>query len=473
MINLQNILKYLKKYKNIILTNLFIVICYLIILTVIKQIGIDNSLANTYLYTPRLTFLQTVRHIYNRAIYWNLRIGETVYFIVGSFPKYIFYIVSSLNFVIFSNLMLFYTFGNIKKIKNYSVLLLFCSILIFFLTPAFSEIFLWEAGTFNQLFDTIIVLLAGIPFRYLQENKNIFKDKKIKLILFYILFLIAGFSTENIVPVLITYMIITALFYYKKNKKILKWTIGAPLCTATCFLIMVCSESTKIRINAFNNAEWAIITKNKMFINFFKYFILILFITLILTILYFIYCKLKKKKILSKNYNILIINLAISSIALFSQVVGKYVEIRSLLLISFSFFNIIIFYINYFIINRITKIKYINLILILQILLLLIYSLLLRFLYIDYNSYNVIREKYIDKQILNNEENIRCPNYDNKYHIPYFEYRRLYSFQFLYCDSTYLNYKYSSDNKNTVYSKKNINVKKYIKSVDSTPYKIR
>ena len=446
----------LKKNKNVILINLFIALCYLIILTVIEQIGIDNILANTYLYNPRLTFFQTIKHIYNRAIFWNLRIGELVYFTVGAFPKYIFYLISSINFIVLNNLIIFYTFGKIK-VKHYFIFILFSSIFLFTLTPAFSEIFLWEAGCFNQFFDTIIILIAGIPFRYLQENKNIFKNKKRKLILYFTFFFIAGFSTENIVPTLIVYMIISTFIYFKKNKKIIKWPIFATIVTSISFLIMITSKSTKIRINSFDGLKWAIITKNKMFENFFKHYIILILLMIIFTIIYIVYCKKKKISISSKLYNILLINFTISFIALFSQIFGKYFEVRSILIIAISFYNIFIYYLSKFL--TFSK-KYIKIILILQLTFLLIYSISLRYIYLDYNKFNILKEKYINKQKINNNKNIKCPRYDNKYNIIFFEYKRLFSFQFLYCDKMYLNYKY--------YNKKN-----EIKSVDEINIKLR
>lgn len=430
------IINYIKKHKKIILTNLLIFLSYLTLISVIQLAGIDDLEANTYQYIPKLTLIETIKHIVNRAVNWNTRIGEILYFIVGAFPRWVFLILNSFMMVIYINLMYLYMIGTKKEEhKNKYYFIVSCIYLFTLLfTPVFSEVFLWMGGSCNHLWGTIIILLAAYPFRLYIENKNVFNEKfntKWKFTLYLIYCFVAGTAMENVVPTVIFACFISILINLIENKKIDIKPIITLITMTIGFLFLIFASSTQTRINLFNKIYASGIPKPNMFSYFYEnYKFLIITAIALLTIL-IILKKIMKQK-LSKT---LIINISITLISFISfllMIFSPYFELRTVLIVSIFLIAFIVFCLSELIENKML----LNVGSIIIMIFLIICIQYLIFIYKDFYEFNKYRELSYQNQIKKYNTINYCLSYDNPYNVK--DYNRLFDIQKVYCDSTYL-----------------------------------
>ena len=438
-------MKTLKKYKYLILTNLYIYLSYVFIPTIPKSFGIDDIRANQYIYCPNCSIKDNISNIYHRVIDWNSRIGELIYFIIGCFPKWIYYILNGFQYLLFANLVYIFLYGkNSKKYlftKKYIIIILLSFLFTITLFPGFSEVFIWMAGTFNHLFNFNVILLCALPFRLLLDDINIFKSNKKRIILYIFISFIAGFTIENVVPCLLMYELsIICYKEYKRNKKINlkrfilenKLSITYMFLTLTGYIILLILAIK--RINLFNDTGITVSSKNNVFVTTilnYKYLLLTTFIIILTTI--------KKTK---KSIKELIIELELPTfqiiLAIISVAILKYSSAYYTIRATFYlFFSITIFdlsLINILIKNKNQEKRTI----IISSILILIFSIITMLYYVDFNTFNKYRKESVIKQYKENKKVIKCPLYDNKY--KYIFSNHLARYEEMYCDPTYIKY---------------------------------
>ena len=423
---------FLSKYKFIIIINLIIFITYVLISSTPNLFGIDDLRANTRIFFPDLTIWETIKWISGRFLYWNSRLGELIYFIVGCFPRWVYFLIDGILMISFLNLVYVFTFGVKSKkfflTKNYYISILINYLITLYLFPGFSETMIWMAGVFNHLFSVVICLIACIPFRLLMDDYDFFENRSKKIrIFYYILCGLAAFTVENVVPWLLAYMFIIIIANLKKEFK-RKWTIIALIIVFVSFLCFVLLNSTKNRVDYFISTDWAkksIIDMADTILTYFQYLFYVFFSLIFVNIF------VRKKNY--KQYKFLMSQLFFSLISLLVIYLSPYFVFRTTLLFYFFMLTVITFLTNNIIFND----KYISIVVVLTLLyftFLTTYNLII--FYKDFNDFNKKRYEYIMER--KTFDTLSCPMYDNKK--KYFFFQRLVTYETLYCDSSYVYY---------------------------------
>ena len=237
---------------------------------------------------------------YQTWFYFNWGGRNVAHFIAQLFlmnNKIVFNIINPLVYT----LMVYLIYNIIKgKEKEHPIYLIAIHLALWFLTPVFGQSFIWLTGASNYLWTTTIILIFINLFIKTSNDK---KYSPIKIILFFILGIIAGWTNENssasLVFMLFTYIWITKVVEKKKVKNIhLVGMIG----TLIGFIIMIAAPGNYVRSSGFEDNTFFIIKWIKRAISitqtaegYLLYFI-IAFIILVSIYLY------KKEKIDKKVY---------------------------------------------------------------------------------------------------------------------------------------------------------------------------
>lgn len=419
-------LNFIKKHYYIFI----IIISYTFILLSFKPFGIDDYQAMSYYNFPDLSIGEKITNIIHQFVYWNIRIGEIVFYLLGLFPRYIYIIVSNLILLIFLKLIIIITTGKLKSTTNHSKLMLSLYIVLLTLFPIFSKTFIWTAGIFNQTFSLVLTLLAFLPIRFLMNKENVFdnfKHKKLVYIIYYFICFFSGLATENIVPILLLAFVISIYFKLKQKEKINNWQIFGFILCLTSFCILVFNDSTKIRFETFNSFEWT--NWSSKFNGFLK---IICYLPLLIFLFFLKMIVKQKYKLTSLELNILNLlkkMLYFSSLCIIILFLAPYFPLRATILFGFMLMALICFYLNIIYNNLNIKSS-------LFVFIIMILTLSTSFFYVNHNLYNLSRIKYIEKQVNNNVKNIICPDYGRQ-RLKFFQYR-LTSVDVLFCDKSYI-----------------------------------
>ncbi len=397
-------------------TLLFIAIMFFLITQKAPTVGIDNYYAmHTIDQDINLPFLLS-RAIY-RCLTWNARIGEFLYYFIAPLAHIIHDILNTMFFIVFILLILFYAFDYddkkhiSKKNFSYYALIIFAIILVF--EPLLWSDFFWIAGSCNHFWGICILLTFFIPFRKFYFKT--YKMSKTKLSLYCLLGIIAGTTSENIVPVLLIIISTIIIYKYIKEKKIYSWTIISFISLLIGYIWLMFNPSTWYRYNNMGNQDWAEGTKINMFYQFFteyKYYFIILFVLLLLYVLKLLYKKFVKHNniIIEKSFIYNSIFFATSFISLFIMLFSSYFYTRALLIISFCFLTLFVYIIHDLTHNIHFSFKII--VSVLMIITILYYSLYIRKLYINVNNINKDIDEYVNNQLENKStETVYIPIY--------------------------------------------------------------
>ena len=108
-----------------------------------------------------------LNEIKKSILYWNGRSSQIVGFIIGFFPRYVFWIINSFIIILFIYLVYYYCFSeeeNNNKYMNIILTLLIVLSYILYLFPATFDVFFWMPGACNHLWSTVATLLFIIPY---------------------------------------------------------------------------------------------------------------------------------------------------------------------------------------------------------------------------------------------------------------------------------------------------------------------
>ena len=218
---IQKIKKNYSLFIAIILLSL-ITLFFLIMNINTPMMGEDFALISFYPYYEPASTVEhislIIKRIITQASNWNIRIGEQISIIFGSINIIYYYVGNTIISVLYVLLIPIYAFG--KKVKFterndvISIAMSFGLIILF--QPALGEIFFWRTGSSNYLWAVFILLVFTIPLRMILNNEDIFKNRKILILLHTMLGFFAGLTNENTV---ITFIAVsyTHLDVYKRQ----------------------------------------------------------------------------------------------------------------------------------------------------------------------------------------------------------------------------------------------------------------
>lgn len=199
-------------------------------------------------------------------------------------------------------LLIYLIYSIIKKENEEKPLyLLLIHFSLWFFTPAFGQAFIWLTGSCNYLWTTTIIILFLKLFIDFDNNNN--KHNLIKIILYGLLGVIAGWTNENsgagLISILIAYTIHKKFFCKEKLNKI---QIAGAIGSLLGFIIMIMAPGNYKRASGFKDNTFFIIKYLKRFLNITQnatVYLFVLLIILIVLITIYIY---KKQKIDNKIY---------------------------------------------------------------------------------------------------------------------------------------------------------------------------
>lgn len=181
----------------------------------------DYSYMYTFIYTDnkfRITNLSQL--FYSQLNHYMVMNGRTVAHTLAQlflmWGKPVFNVVNTAAFLILGWAMQALMTGQ-KKFKL--SLFIFSIAMLWFLTPAFGQDFLWLTGSCTYLYCVLFVLLYMIPFRRACANES--KGGVVRAILFLLFGLLAGWSSENAALAMIV-MIACFLVVLRINNRPLK-----------------------------------------------------------------------------------------------------------------------------------------------------------------------------------------------------------------------------------------------------------
>lgn len=209
--------------------------------------------------------------------------------------KPIFNIINSCIFTILIYLIYFHSYGTFKNIKISWFLLINC--ILWVLTPAFGQSFLWITGSCNYMYGIFIILVFLIPYRKVLSNAYTRKEnnliiKIIQAITCLLLGIIAGWTNEN-TGVALIFMILLFLINYKiENKEFSIWMFTGLIGSLIGFCMILFSPGQATRLsNSGGFGNIVTIFKRFCFISFdfFSYLTPILILLGFYLIFYLVY----------------------------------------------------------------------------------------------------------------------------------------------------------------------------------------
>ena len=441
---MKKIHNFLMRNKKIIIFNLIIMTCYVFITCIPDYFGIDDITANRYIFNKDSSFYESIKSILYHYTHWNSRIGELVYYVIGMFPKWICLTIAAFLFITFLNLIFFFIYGIktkkfIQSKKYYSSMLLnYCITLLLY--PAFSETMMWMSGLYSHLLGIIIILLLALPFRFLLDDYNIFEKRKKLKYIYFVCCILAGYTVENLIPWILMYELMIIIYLFIKKKKKYNWCIYSILIIFFSSISFFMLPSTRYRISYFEEIVNKPINKKNLIKRITQLYSPILLIVLILLGKY-----ISKKDKFEKNFKIIIIQFILSLTCIIVMFFNRYFAIRSTILPYFFLLTIITYLYNCYNISN-KKLIFRNIFLSI---ISISATLFLMYFYIDFNKFNKYRKDYILNQ--NYENKIYCPLY--KYRVKYIFIQNLTSWEYLFCDKSYLIYlNENNKNKKVIYN---------------------
>ncbi len=232
------------KNKTKIILELGFIFISMFILNMITPLIMDDF-NYTYGLDGRINSIKDIAN-YQKWFYFNWGGRNIAHFIAQFFLMNNKILFNILNAGVYT-FMIFLIYSIIKGTKkDQPSYLILIHLLLWFLTPAFGQSFIWLTGSCNYLWTTTIVLLfikLFISISESQQRYNVFQ-----IVLFGILGVLAGWTNENsgasLVFMLSTYIIFTKIIDKRKIKKIqLSGLIGVVL----GFIIMIVAPGNFVR----------------------------------------------------------------------------------------------------------------------------------------------------------------------------------------------------------------------------------
>lgn len=294
----------MKKIEKFIDKNQIKIMLLLIFISMLALNFLTPLLADDYSYGLNLANkkLTGIIDIYNYQIWhyfnWGGRtIAHTFAQTLLMFPKAIFNIVNS---IIYTCLVyLIYLHGKLnrrEKNSRNSYLILLIHLILWFIIPVFGQSFIWLIGSCNYLWTTVIVVYFLLLFR-----KNEKENKWYKIIIMFLIGILAGWTNENTSAGLIVILFSTLIIDKITTKKwnLTKTKVAGIVGSLIGFVLMICAPGNYVRNAAFKDDTFIIIKFIKRAIDITgnaEIYILPLIIAIIILISLKIYHKKKIEK---------------------------------------------------------------------------------------------------------------------------------------------------------------------------------
>ena len=294
----------MKKIEKFIDKNQIKIMLLLIFISMLALNFLTPLLADDYSYGLNLANkkLTGIIDIYNYQIWhyfnWGGRtIAHTFAQTLLMFPKAIFNIVNS---IIYTCLVyLIYLHGKLnrrEKNSRNSYLIILIHLILWFIIPVFGQSFIWLIGSCNYLWTTVIVVYFLLLFR-----KNEKENKWYKIIIMFLIGILAGWTNENTSAGLIVILFSTLIIDKITTKKwnLTKTKVAGIVGSLIGFVLMICAPGNYVRNAAFKDDTFIIIKFIKRAIDITgnaEIYILPLIIAIIILISLKIYHKKKIEK---------------------------------------------------------------------------------------------------------------------------------------------------------------------------------
>lgn len=287
------------KIISIVLSTILIFIFFYIFNLYTPLYADDYSYSVSFLTQKKITCIYDI-FISQIAHYQTMNGRSITHFLAQLFlylGKPIFNIINSLVFILLIYLIYFHSYGTFTNFKISWFLLI--NFILWALTPAFGQSFLWLTGSSNYMYGIFIILIFLIPYR-ISLNDNYIKKKSnliveiIKGIVYLFIGFIAGWTNENTGVALIFIILLILINNRIYNKKFSIWMFSGLIGSLIGFGMILLSPGQSTRLSdagGFGNI--IILFKRLCFISFnlFAYMTPLLTLLIFCLILYFCYFK--------------------------------------------------------------------------------------------------------------------------------------------------------------------------------------
>jgi hypothetical protein len=161
-------------------------------------------------------FARTVGGVYQS---WDGRIlGYAIGRWFAMLDKGVFNVANALAFVVFTVLVYLHARG---RGRPSPALYGFIVLGTWFLVPVFGQVFLWMAGSTNYLWTMLFVLAFMLPYRW-HVDRSV-RDGLIIAVLVFVLGIAAGWSSPNVSPGVIVWVVLMIRFCAKRGTTVTRW----------------------------------------------------------------------------------------------------------------------------------------------------------------------------------------------------------------------------------------------------------
>lgn len=212
-----------------------------------------------YLYKTQ-DFSTILQNEYTQYMTWT---GRSIVHIIARIfllmPKFIFNIFNSLAFA-YLTLLIFYI-SRWTHNKKYSIgKYLLISVALWLFIPTFGQVFLWETGSANYLWGSIIMLsmIAIYHKAYLTQSNSFLERYRVVGIILMLLFgVVSGWCNENTSGGALLIVIMYVLVMKFKNNHFKPWMISGIVGMTIGLILMVSAPGNAIRSTYFERATWS------------------------------------------------------------------------------------------------------------------------------------------------------------------------------------------------------------------------
>lgn len=233
-----------------------------IIITFLVMLTLNNLtplLADDYEYLYKTKSWMTILiDEYNQYMTWT---GRSVVHIIARIflllPKGIFNVFNALAYTIVTYLV--YRLTLQKQDEKYnSFRFVIIQVLFWLFIPAFGEVFLWETGSANYLWGSLIILSFLYVYHKEIIEEHVFTKTKLMIFLMFALGILAGWCNENTSggALLIVLGYLGWQFYTKR--KLSLWMFTGVAGNAIGLALMALAPGNKIRATYFARSTWSL-----------------------------------------------------------------------------------------------------------------------------------------------------------------------------------------------------------------------
>ena len=283
----------------------------LVISTFLIMLILNNLtplLADDYVYLYKTkNWFTILADEYNQYVTWT---GRSVVHVIARIflllPKGIFNVFNALAYTIVTYLV--YRLTLQKQDEKYnSFRFIIIQVLFWLFTPAFGEVFLWETGSANYLWGSLIILSFLYVYHREIIEEHVFTKTKLMIFLMFALGILAGWCNENTSggALLIILGYLGWQFYTKR--KLSLWMFTGVAGNAIGLALMALAPGNKIRATYFARSTWSLPRKLMtgiitIFEQMKEHLSLFLLILILLLVLYAYISQDKKRAYLSVVY---------------------------------------------------------------------------------------------------------------------------------------------------------------------------